>query len=85
MPHEVVTVDWEGRPVGAFVPAPLTEFGPVGAAAQRDAARAEGMLSGSAIQHDPRLCGCRPAAVVHRGRGVKSDRGDKRSGGAYRQ
>src|ERR1700722_20699231 len=55
MPHEVVTVDWEGRTVGAFVPAPLAELGPLGAAAQRDAARAEGMLSGSAVQHDPRL------------------------------
>jgi Fic family protein len=55
MPHEVVSVDWEGRPVGAFVPAPLAEIGPLGGAAQRDAARAEGMLSASAIQHDPRL------------------------------
>jgi len=55
MPHEVVIVDWQGRPVGAFVPAPLVELGPLGAAAQRDAARAEGMLSASAVQHDPRL------------------------------
>jgi len=55
MPQEVVTVHWEGRPVDAFVPAPLAEIGPLGAAAQRDAARAEGMLSASAVQHDPRL------------------------------
>ena len=30
MPHEVVTVDWEGRPVDAFVPAPLAELGQLG-------------------------------------------------------
>jgi len=33
MPHEVVTVEWEGRPVGAFVPAPLSDAGELGAAA----------------------------------------------------
>ena len=26
MPHELVTVDWEGRPVAAFVPAPLPRW-----------------------------------------------------------
>jgi Fic family protein len=55
MPHEVVTVDWEGRPVAAFLPAPLAELGPLGDDAQRDAARAEGVLTASAVQHVPRL------------------------------
>jgi hypothetical protein len=80
MPHEVVTVDWEGRSVGAFVPAPPAELGLLGAAAQRDAARAEGMLSASAVLHDPRLEVAAPA-FAHRGGGVKSDRGDQRSSG----
>ena len=55
MPHDVVMVDWDGRPVAAFVPAPLAELGPLGDGAQRDAARAEGVLTASAIQHVPRL------------------------------
>ncbi len=55
MPHEAVIVEWEGRPVGAFVAAPLAEVGPIGADAQRDAARAEGVLSALAVQHRPRL------------------------------
>ena len=55
MPHQVVTVEWEGRPVGAFVPAPLAEVGPLGNGAQRDAARAEGVLTASAVQHVPGL------------------------------
>jgi len=55
MPHEVVTVDWEGRPVAAFVPAPLAELGLLGVGALRDAARAEGVLTASAVQYVPRL------------------------------
>jgi len=55
MPSEAVTVEWEGRRVDAFVPAPLSEAGPMDASTQRDAARAEGVLSATAAQHDPRL------------------------------
>lgn len=55
MPHEVVTVDWEGRPVDAFVPGPLLALGPLGDTAQRDAARTEGVLAASAVLHVPRL------------------------------
>jgi len=55
MPHQVVTVEWEGRPVGAFVPAPLAEVGQLGSSARLDAARAEGVLCATAIRHDPRL------------------------------
>ena len=79
MPHEVVTVDWEGRFVDAFVPAPLAELGPLGAAAQRDAARAEGMLCASAIQRDPRLEVAARLLLRDRGGGVQSDRGDQRT------
>src|SRR6478672_13349756 len=55
MAHELVTVEWEGRRVEALVPAPLRELGPVDADAQRDAARAEGVLTAGMPQHDPRL------------------------------
>jgi Fic family protein len=55
MPHETTTVEWERRPVEAFVPAPLAELGPIGAVAARDAARAEGVLAASALQQVPRL------------------------------
>ena len=55
MPNELVTVDWEGRPVAAFVPAPLLGVGPLGEEARRDAARAEGVLTALAVRHDPRL------------------------------
>jgi Fic family protein len=55
MPHEVVTVEWEGRPVEAFVPARLSEVGELGPAARLDAARAEGFLDATAAHHDPRL------------------------------
>jgi hypothetical protein len=55
MPHEVVTGDSEGRPVGAFIPSLLAELGPLGPAAKRDAARAEGMLIVSSLQHDRNL------------------------------
>ncbi len=55
MNHEVVTVEWEGRPVEAFVPAPLSDVGELGAAARLDAARAEGVLHATAARHDPRL------------------------------
>ncbi|HEX5588529.1 MAG TPA: Fic family protein [Acidimicrobiia bacterium] len=55
MPHQLVSVDWEGRPVDAFVPEPLAALGPIGAEALRDAARAEGVLTASAVRHDPRL------------------------------
>jgi hypothetical protein len=72
MPHEVVTVDWEGRPIGTFVPAPLVDLGPLTAAAQRDAARAEGMLSASAVQHNRRLEV--PARLLLRTEGVASSR-----------
>ena len=47
MPHEVVNVDWEGRPVGAFVPAPLAEIGPLGAAGQSVRSQQVSGLSGS--------------------------------------
>ena len=55
MPHELVTVDWEGAPVDAFVPEPLAALRPLDADALRDAARAEGVLTASAVRHDPRL------------------------------
>jgi Fic family protein len=51
----VVTVEWEGRPVDAFVPAPLADLGPLDDDVAREAARAEGVLSALAVQHDPRL------------------------------
>jgi len=72
MPHEVVSVEWEGRPVDAFVPAPLTEIGPLGADAQRDAARAEGALTATAVRHDPRLEVA--ARLLLRAEGVASSR-----------
>src|SRR5262245_6518063 len=55
MPHEVVTVEWEGRPVAALVPQPLRELGPLGVETQRDAARAEGALVVGMPRHDARL------------------------------
>jgi Fic family protein len=55
MPHDVVSVEWEGRPVDAFLPAPLDDIGRLGDDVERDAARAEGVLTASAVRHDPRL------------------------------
>ena len=72
MPHEVVTVAWEGRPVDAFVPAPLSDVGELGATAQLDAARAEGVLSATAARHDPRLEVA--ARLLVRAEGVASSR-----------
>ena len=72
MPHEVVTVEWEGRPVGAFVPAPLSEVGQLGSAARLDAARAEGVLGASAVRHDPRFEVA--ARLLLRAEGVASSR-----------
>jgi Fic family protein len=72
MPHEVVTVEWEGRPVGAFVPAPLSDVGELGATARLDAARAEGVLSATAARHDPRLEVA--ARLLLRAEGVASSR-----------
>ena len=72
MPHEVVTVGWEGRPVDAFVPGPLSEVGELGAPARLDAARAEGVLSATAARHDPRLEVA--ARLLLRAEGVASSR-----------
>src|SRR5262245_10832464 len=72
MGHEVVTVEWDGRPVGALVPGPLRDVGPLGTEAQRDAARAEGALAAGAPQHDPRLEVA--ARLLLRAEGVASSR-----------
>jgi Fic family protein len=72
MPHEVVTVHWEGRPVEAFVPAPLAGLGPLEASTQREAAHAEGALTASAVQHDRRLEVA--ARLLLRAEGVASSR-----------
>src|SRR6478736_9674728 len=72
MAHELVTVEWEGRRVEALVPAPLREVGPVDAEAQRDAARAEGVLTAGMPQHDPRLEVA--ARLLLRAEGVASSR-----------
>ena len=72
MSHEVVTVTWEGRRVEAFVPAPLFEVGRLGSSARVDAARAEGVLSASAVRHDPRLEVA--ARLLLRAEGVASSR-----------
>ena len=40
MSHEVVTVEWEGRRVEAFVPYRLSQVGRIGSSVQLDAARA---------------------------------------------
>ena len=72
MPHEVVTVEWEGRPVDAFAPAYLTEVGELGVAAQLDAARAQGVLAASAVRHDRRLEVA--ARLLLRAEGVASSR-----------
>ena len=52
MPHEVVAVEWEGRPLEAFVPHPLYQVGRICSSVRLDAARA-GVLSATAVQHDP--------------------------------
>jgi Fic family protein len=72
MPHEVVTVEWEGRRVEALVPAPLREVGPLDAVAQREAARAEGVLTAGMPQHDARLEVA--ARLLLRAEGVASSR-----------
>lgn len=72
MPHEVVTVEWEGRPVGAFVPAPLSDVGQLGSSARLDAARAQGVLSATAVRHDPRVEVA--ARLLLRSEGVASSR-----------
>jgi Fic family protein len=55
MPHAVVTVEWQGRPVDAFVPARLSEIAELAPACRLEAARAEGVLSATAASQDPRL------------------------------
>jgi Fic family protein len=72
MSHEVVTVEWEGRPVEAFVPHPLSQVGQIDSSVQLDAARAEGVLSATAVQHDPRLEVA--ARLLLRAEGVASSR-----------
>lgn len=72
MPHEVATVEWEGRPVDAFVPAPLAEIVQLGETARLDAARATGVLSATAVRHDPRLEVA--ARLLLRAEGVASSR-----------
>jgi Fic family protein len=72
MPHEVVAVEWDDRPVGAFVPAPLSEVGELGPTARLDAARAEGVLIATAAQLDRRLEVA--ARLLLRAEGVASSR-----------
>jgi len=72
MSHEIVTVEWEGRAVDAFVPAPLSRVGELGVSAGRAAARAEGVLSAAGIQHNPRLEVA--ARLLLRAEGVASSR-----------
>ena len=72
MPHELVTVEWEGRPVEALVPSLLRTVGPLGADAQREAARAEGVLDAGVPQHDRRLEVA--ARLLLRAEGVASSR-----------
>lgn len=72
MSHEVVTVEWEGRRVEAFVPAPLSEVGQLGPSVRIDAARAEGALSASAVHTDLRLEVA--ARLLLRAEGVASSR-----------
>src|SRR4051794_35062231 len=72
MAHELVTVEWEGRPVLALVPGPLREVGPLDTDAQRAAARAEGALAAATPQHDPRLEVA--ARLLLRAEGVASSR-----------
>jgi Fic family protein len=72
MPHEVVPVEWGGRPVGAFVPARLADVGELGSPARVAAARAGGVLSATAARHDPRLEVA--ARLLLRAEGVASSR-----------
>ncbi|MET0921103.1 MAG: Fic family protein [Acidimicrobiia bacterium] len=72
MAHRVVTVEWEGHPVDAFVPMPLAAHAPLHHVALREAARAEGVLTASAIRHDPRLEVA--ARLLLRAEGVASSR-----------
>ena len=72
MPHEVIVVEWEGRPIEAFAPAPLSELGALEGAVQLDAAHAEGVLAAGARQHDPRLEVA--ARLLLRAEGVASSR-----------
>jgi hypothetical protein len=72
MAHGVVTVEWEGRPVDAFVPAALSGIGELGATARLDAAHTEGVLSATAVRHDPRLEVA--ARLLLRAEGVASSR-----------
>ena len=72
MPHEIVSVDWEGRPVEAFAPAPLAELDPIGSSSLVEAARATGVLSTFAVRHDSR--GEVTARLLLRAEGVASSR-----------
>jgi Fic family protein len=72
MPHDAVVVEWEGRPVEAFVPAPLGSIGRLGDDVEREAARAEGVLAASAVRHDPRLEVA--ARLLLRAEGIASSR-----------
>ncbi|MBA2279795.1 MAG: Fic family protein [Acidimicrobiia bacterium] len=71
MGHQVVSVEWEGRSVDAFVPALLASYGEPGTAAMRAVARAEGALE-AAVALDPRLE--IPARLLLRAEGVASSR-----------
>src|SRR5947208_10769106 len=72
MPNRVVAVEWEGHRVDAFVPAPLSRITRIDASALRDSARAEGVLSATAVRHDPRLEVA--ARLLLRAEGVASSR-----------
>src|SRR5437762_8332761 len=72
MPNKTVRVEWEGRPAQAFIPARLAEIKGVAASALQDAARAQGVLSATAVQQDPRLEVA--ARLLLRAEGVASSR-----------
>ncbi|MGI8793483.1 MAG: Fic family protein [Acidimicrobiales bacterium] len=67
-----VKVTWEGKPVEAFVPHPLSRVGPLASSAQVAAARACGALTAMARHHDRRLDVA--ARLLLRSEGVASSR-----------
>jgi len=72
VPHDVVTVEWEGRRVDAVVPGPLGDLRRLDDDVEREAARAEGVLTALAVRHDPRLEVA--ARLLLRAEGVASSR-----------
>jgi Fic family protein len=72
MPHEIVTVEWEGRPVDAFFPAPLSELDDLKTPTLLAAARAEGVLAATPLHQDSRLEVA--ARLLLRAEGVASSR-----------